>query len=169
MQRITVAFTIFLFIWFAIEAFAQPMHAGEPTQPKAKPTIAVTTFENLSAYPANGWVAMSFSEALTAKLKRLYERFIIVERLRVYEVIREQGFDPEKMDSLEAAPNRLYTIRPKPKTVLPEQERYTSLLGIGTALVALGRYEDAIPKLKGALELRADLKEAVWHSAVGNA
>lgn len=41
MQRITAIFTILLFIWFATEAFAQIIKAGEPTEPKAKSTIAV--------------------------------------------------------------------------------------------------------------------------------
>jgi len=75
-------------------------------QPKEKPTIAVTTFENLSAFPENAWVAMSFAEALTVKLNKFYERFEVVERLRLYEVIRERGFDPEKIDSLEITEQR---------------------------------------------------------------
>ena len=68
MRRITVILSIFFVIIFYSELSAQqtPM----PTQLKAKPTIAVTTFEHLSAYPENAWVAMSFSEALTVKLKR---------------------------------------------------------------------------------------------------
>lgn len=44
---------------------------------------------------------MSFSEALTVKLNKLYERFRVVERVRIYEVVREQGIDPEKMSGLE--------------------------------------------------------------------
>jgi outer membrane protein assembly factor BamB len=58
--------------------------------------------------------------------------------------------------------DQLYALNPKPKGTLPQQEEHESLLGIGTALVALGRYEEAIPKLKEALELRSDLTEAVW-------
>ncbi|MDQ1328992.1 MAG: hypothetical protein QG641_2278 [Candidatus Poribacteria bacterium] len=69
--------------------------------PNKRPTIAVTTLEHLSAYPENAWVAMSFSESLTVKLKSLNERFNVVERIKIYEVIRAKGFDPEKLQELE--------------------------------------------------------------------
>lgn len=96
----SIIVTLF-FIWLALEAFAQTIPEGTPVQSERKPTIAITTFENLSAYPENAWVAMSFSEALATKLNNLYERFRVVERLRIYAVIREQGFDPERISSLE--------------------------------------------------------------------
>jgi len=116
MQRTNIAFRIFGFILFAyvggVAGFqlacgissAQPM-PGEPTRilgnsATEKPTIAVTTFENLSAFPENAWVAMSFSEALTVKLKKLYERFHVVERIRVYDVIRERGLEPDAIESV---------------------------------------------------------------------
>jgi TolB-like protein len=102
MTRLTTILMLFLLALKASSTLAQPIPQVNLAPSKEKPTIAVTTFENLSAFPENAWVAMSFSESLTVKLKRLYERFIVVERLKVYEVIREQGFDPEKVDSLEA-------------------------------------------------------------------
>lgn len=100
MYRITIMLLILFITVFSIELSAQ--EASVTSQPKEKPTIAITTFENLSAYAENSWVAMSFSESLTGKFKNLYERFRLVERIRIYDVIRENGLDPEKTDSLNA-------------------------------------------------------------------
>ena len=93
MTKLTTILTTFLLVLSTSLVLAQQIPHGTPIEPEAIPTIAVTTFEHLSAYPENVWVSMSFSEALTVKLERLYERFRVVERIRVYELVREQGFD----------------------------------------------------------------------------
>ena len=100
MERITWIFTIAFFIISSFAAIAQPVGENLAKQRESKPVIAVTTFENLSAYPQNAWVAMSFSESLTTKLKHLYERFRVVERIRVYDVIRERGLDAESVSRI---------------------------------------------------------------------
>ena len=99
MREILFLFVIVSVTMTAVQATAQFNPESQIAQENQKPTIAITTFKHLSAYPENGWVAMSFSESLTVKLKRLYERFHVVERLRVYDVARERGLDPEDIPS----------------------------------------------------------------------
>ncbi len=93
MRRATLTFVILLFLLSA--AFAQEAPKEQSEIQKGKPVIAITIFENRSQFPEDSWVAMSFSESLTDKLSKLTERFRVVERLKIYEVMKAQGISLE--------------------------------------------------------------------------
>ncbi|MCZ6680158.1 MAG: PQQ-binding-like beta-propeller repeat protein [Candidatus Poribacteria bacterium] len=106
-------------------------------------------------------------EARSAETGEVLWQFPIAEQEGNADVlVGEDGTTYLVTDVTQQNLRSVYALNPKPEGLGRGQGEHESLLGIGTALVALGRYEDAIPRLRDALALRADLMEAHWQLAL---